>query len=81
MEGKERGEREIRDRWTEGERQRKGLPRASMSRLVYLKIFEIIGISSPIDLREQILVEHFAQQLEEIHLALVVRLNGKRKRN
>ena len=37
----------------------------------YLELLEITGISRPIHLSEQILVEHFAQQLEEVHLYLI----------
>ena len=40
----------------------------------YLQVLEIVGIPRPVDLREEVLIQHFAEQLEEIHFALVVRL-------
>jgi hypothetical protein len=40
----------------------------------YLQVLKEYRISCPIDLREQILIQHFAHQLEEIDFALIVRL-------
>jgi hypothetical protein len=40
----------------------------------HLQVLEEDGVSCPVDLREEVLVEDFAHQLEEIHLALVVGL-------
>lgn len=40
----------------------------------YLEVLKEDGVSRPVDLREQILVEHLAHQFEEVHLALVVGL-------
>lgn len=45
-----------------------------MKSLTHLEILEEDGIPRPVHLRKQVLVQDFAHQLEQIHLALVVRL-------
>lgn len=40
----------------------------------YLEFFEVVRIPRPVDLREEVVVQHFAEQLEEVHLDLVERL-------
>lgn len=40
----------------------------------HLEILKEDGVARPVHLREQVLVENFAHQLEQIHFALVVRL-------
>ena len=37
----------------------------------YLEFLEKAGVPRPVHLREQVLVEHLAQQLEQVHLHLV----------
>ena len=41
----------------------------------YLKFSEVEGISRPVHLGKEILIKHFAQQLEKIDLHLVKRLS------
>jgi hypothetical protein len=45
-----------------------------MSSSSYLEVLEVIRISRPVHLGEEVLVQHFAQQFKQVDLALVVRL-------
>lgn len=40
----------------------------------YLQIFKEYCVSRPVDLREKILIQHFAHQLKQIDFTLIVRL-------
>jgi hypothetical protein len=40
----------------------------------YLQILKEYRVPRPVDLREQILIQHFAHQLEKIDFTLIVRL-------
>ena len=40
----------------------------------YLELLEVVAVARPVDLREEVLVEHLAHQLEEVDLHLVERL-------
>ena len=37
----------------------------------YLELLEVVAVARPVHLREQVLVEHLAHQLEEVNLHLV----------
>ena len=37
----------------------------------YLELLEVVAVARPVHLREEVLVEHLAHQLEEVHLHLV----------
>ncbi len=42
----------------------------------YLEVLEIVRVPRPVDLSEEILVEHLAQQFKQVDFALVVRLHS-----
>lgn len=37
----------------------------------YLELLEVVAVPGPVDLREEVVVEDLAEQLEEVHLDLV----------
>ena len=40
----------------------------------YLELLEVVAVARPVDLREEVLVEHLAHQLKQVDLHLVERL-------
>ena len=40
----------------------------------YLELLEVVAVTRPVDLREEVLVEHLAHQLKQVDLHLVERL-------
>lgn len=44
----------------------------------YLKILKVVGISRPVHLGKEVLIQHLAEQLKQVHFALIVSLETRR---
>ena len=53
------------------------LPAMSSLSLSYLKILKVVGISRPVHLGKEVLIQHLAEQLKQVHFALIVSLETR----